>query len=148
MNKQSKCKKCENIQDYDFLICQTCGEEMPEDSFEVNDEIKNEITMNTSGQGEKVQPPAIIKGWNWGAFFFGFIWGIFYIHSLKLLIFFIPIVGRIVGGKFGNQWAWQDTKWNNIMSFRNSQNTWAAAGIAFYSSIIIFFIFAGLVHNL
>ena len=60
--------------------------------------------------------PAEIKNkFNWGAFFLGWLWGLFnksYITLLQIPIAFIPIIGPIINiglavwfGKKGNEWA-------------------------------------------
>jgi len=55
---------------------------------------------NTSGQGTLSQLPPEIKGWNWGAFFLSWIWGLgngTYI-ALLCLIPFVNIVMIFIPG--------------------------------------------------
>ena len=46
---------------------------------------------NNSGQGKNSTLPPEIKGWNWGAFFLNWIWGIGNSTFIALLMF-VPIV--------------------------------------------------------
>jgi hypothetical protein len=87
--------------------------------------------QNTSGQGERSIVPDEIKGWNWGAFLLGWIWGVsnnVWISLLEL----IPGLGLIVWivlGIFGNEWAWKYKRWDSVESFKKTQRKWAIAGL-------------------
>ena len=69
-----------------------------------------------------------IKGWNWGAFFFNWIWGLFngvYWPLVLFIIPFIPVVGQLgtliicifLGAK-GNEWAWKAKSWSSVEEFK------------------------------
>ena len=65
---------------------------------------------NTSGEGKGALVPEELKGWNWGAFFLTWIWGIGNSTYIALLMF-IPLVNMIlpfVLGAKGNEWAWKN----------------------------------------
>jgi hypothetical protein len=100
---------------------------------------------NTSGQGSLAAIPIEITGWNWGAFFFGWLWGISNGVMISLLTL-VPYVGAImfiVLGVKGNEWAWRNRRWDSIEHFRNSQRKWgiASAVVFLLSVIMLLFIF-------
>ncbi|QNN75019.1 hypothetical protein H9L19_06440 [Weissella diestrammenae] len=76
--------------------------------------------------------PDEIKGWNWGAFAFSWLWGIAnktYLPLLTLVPIFNIVWIFVVGAK-GNEWAWQDGDTKDIATFKAIQDTWNRAGIA------------------
>lgn len=105
-------------------------------------QIKTLPRQNTSGQGSTATIPPGIKGWNWGAFFLGWIWGIG--NKVWISLFgFIPAVGffmALILGAKGNEWAWQNKKWKSIAHFKKVQSNWAWAGVAVVIIVIIFYI--------
>lgn len=78
-----------------------------------------------------------LQKWNWGAFFFGCIWGICNgIYWPLILIFtsFIPYVGWVISlcagvylGINGTKLAWEAKLWNSWDSFARIQKKWAQA---------------------
>jgi hypothetical protein len=62
--------------------------------------------VNTSGHGKAADVPPQIKRWNWGAFFFGGIWAIGSTVWIGL-VGFVPLLGNILVGVKGNEWAWR-----------------------------------------
>ena len=91
------------------------------------------LSQNTSGQGQSAVVPHELKGWNWGAFLLTWIWGISNEVWLALLALIpIPIIGlavAIVLGIKGNEWAWRSKKWDSIEHFRRTQRIWLIWGI-------------------
>ena len=93
--------------------------------------------------------PPEIKGWNWGGFLLTWIWGIgnnVWI-ALFALLGMIPWVGwivrltmRIILGIKGNEWAWQNKKWDSIEHFKRTQRTWTWWGAGLIVLQIIFVI--------
>lgn len=85
--------------------------------------------------------PKEVKGWNWGAFSFNWIWGIGNKTYLPL-ISLIPLVGFIwnfIVGCKGNEWAWQKGDYDDVTTFKKVQETWNRAGlINFIVSMIVF----------
>lgn len=70
--------------------------------------------------------PAELKGWNWGAFIFTWIWGIVNRVWLSFLVF-IPVVNIVmifILGAKGNEWAWKSRKWDSIEHFKKHQKAW------------------------
>jgi|GEM_PF-1343538 MFS family permease len=106
-----------------------------------------------SGKGDTSVVPPEIKGWNWGAAFLSFYWGLYYRVWIMFLIF-VPVIGGIwwiVLGIMGNQWAWQHNKWQSVEHFKRSQKKWVpwaitmlilgilATGLYFYFVMSVFF---------
>ncbi len=81
--------------------------------------------------------PNEIKGWNWGAFFFNWIWGAcngVYWPLVLIVVNFIPYVGVLISlgccialGINGNEWAWKAKSWSSIGEFKRVQHKWAVA---------------------
>lgn len=73
--------------------------------------------------------PEQIKGWNWGAFAFNWIWGIRFRTYRALLVFvpFVNIIMPFVLGFKGNEWAWKHNHWHSVEEFKNSQRKWSIA---------------------
>lgn len=91
--------------------------------------------------------PDEVKGWNWGAFMFSYIWGIAnktYLPLLVLIPFFNIVWVFIVGFK-GNGWAWQKGDYKDVETFKAVQSTWNRAGIVqFILTIAIFVLYFAL----
>lgn len=109
-----KCPNCKEEMEYRQVKCHNCG-----------------YILNTSGMGEAATLPPELRGWSWGAFFLGIIWGIFNNSYLTLLLFipFLNFIWWFVCGAKGNEWAWKNKKWNDINHFKRVQKKWALAGI-------------------
>ncbi len=85
---------------------------------------------NTSGRGKLSSIPAEIKGWNWGAFWLTWIWGIGN-SAYRTFLVFIPILNFVmpfVCGAKGNVWAWSNRRWESVEQFKKTQRKWAIAG--------------------
>lgn len=82
-----------------------------------------------------------IKGWNWGAFAYNWMWGIGNKTYLPLLCL-IPVfnlVWMFVCGAKGNEWAWRDGDYKDVETFKAVQRTWNCAGfVQFIVAIVIF----------
>jgi hypothetical protein len=97
--------------------------------------------------------PAEIKGWNWGAFFLNWIWGIgnrVWLALLTLVLAFIPVVGTlgvivmmVVLGLKGSEWAWKSRSWESVEQFKKVQKTWAIWGLIIFILSLLLMIFAG-----
>ncbi|RPI06274.1 MAG: ribonuclease G [Ignavibacteriae bacterium] len=86
---------------------------------------------NTSGQGDSAEVPREILNWNWGAFFLNWVWGI---RNKTYIAFYcmVPVIGfvmMIVLGLKGNEWAWQNKRWESIEQFQHEQKIWSKCGI-------------------
>ncbi len=72
-----------------------------------------------------------IKGWNWGAFLLGWIWGLGnknYIALLGLIPGVNLVMAFILGAK-GNQWAWKNRSWESMEQFKQVQKIWSTFGV-------------------
>ncbi|MFQ3549209.1 MAG: ribonuclease G [Armatimonadota bacterium] len=85
--------------------------------------------------------PDEIKKWNWGAFFFTWIWAIshnVYIGLIALLFPFNFLMAIILGLR-GNEWAWKNRKFESITHFQKVQKKWALWGFIFFLTQIILY---------
>lgn len=104
------------------------------------------LFVNNSGQGPNVTvPEEVADKFNWGAFLLSWIWGLgnkTYITLVMLatvVLAFIPIVNFVSGmvqlglaiwfGIKGNEWAWQNKKFESVEAFHAYQKKWVVAGI-------------------
>lgn len=110
-------------------------------------EYDDEFTPRESAQpdeamAEEDELPEEIGRWNWGAFFFNWIWGIFN-RTYIALAMFIPVVNLFmpfVLGFMGNKWAWRNKEWEDVDHFLRVQRRWSVAGV----TLFLMLIFAGL----
>lgn len=82
--------------------------------------------------------PDEIRGWNWGAFFLNWIWGLGNKTYIALAMF-IPGVNLLVPfllGFMGNKWAWRNGEWEDVDDFLASQRRWAVAGTTVFLLMI------------
>lgn len=117
---------------------------------------------NTSGMGKEFIIPREIMGFNWGAFLISLPWSIFNkawiglgIVGVSIVLFCIladlvpntdimlilPYLLSLVIGFKGNEWAWQNRKWQSIDQFRRVQKIWSWWGIGFGIMVLLFFTF-------
>jgi len=85
---------------------------------------------NTSGQGSEAAVPAEIQGWSWGGFLLHWIWAA--VHKAWLgfaLSLFLGIVGMVLCGIKGNEWAWQNNRYESVEQFRKIQGKWSKWGV-------------------
>lgn len=100
---------------------------------------------NTSGQGATAVVPEEIKGWSWAGFLMHWIWSIGMNTWIGLLALFGPItlIMMIVLGVKGNEWAWQNRKWESVDQFKKVQSIWTKWGIALLIVYVIMMILWG-----
>jgi ABC-type Fe3+ transport system permease subunit len=84
-----------------------------------------------SGMGKQSTIPPEIQGWNWGAFFLNWIWGIGNSTYIAFLMFvpFVNLIMMFVLGAKGNEWAWQNRAWRDVDHFKTTQKRWRNAGL-------------------
>lgn len=130
--------------------------------------IYNEMqsSIYSARKSSSVQAEGEISKWNWGAFYFGWIWGVFnkvYISLLQLLISALSFAVTIIGlgiispflglinigisiwlGVKGSRMAWDNGAYRNLEHFRSSRHNWnVAAAICF--GVCVFIIVISLV---
>jgi hypothetical protein len=104
--------------------------------------------VNNSGQGVGTPVPAEIQGWSWSAFLMGWIWCIAHNSWLGFGVSLGAWVlqGLIVHGRIplglaaaifcgakGNEWAWQNRRWESLQQFRDTQRVWVVWGIVLWA---------------
>jgi len=125
-----KCKKCGVEIPAGSKYCPNCGLTLEHSEGAVSES----EGQNTSGTGRLAILPAELKGWNWGAFWLGWIWGIrnrTWIAFLEFIPYFGLVWTFILGAK-GNKWAWQNQKWDSIEQYKASQRRWAMWGLIIF----------------
>ena len=165
----------------DILVTEeSMSEWLPAGRFDFDDMVMKELgasinedcTINRSGYGTPTpssitsvapQPqlentptyadeiPSEIKGWNWGAFFFSWIWGVCngvywsLLLILGSLISYIDVIlgaliswgGCIVLGINGNKWAWKAKSWSSIAEFKRVQHEWTIAALWVFGILVL-----------
>ena len=97
---------------------------------------------NLSGHGEFAEINEAILGWNWGAFWLTWIWGIGN-RSYIALLSFIPVLNLIMPfylGLNGNKLAWSNKYWYSVEDFKHTQKKWAKWGWLFAVVLLLIFI--------
>jgi hypothetical protein len=83
---------------------------------------------NTSGQGGAVPAEVMGMGFNWGAFWLTWIWGIAHGVWNSFLVLVLNIIWSIVLGVKGNEWAWRSRRFDSVEQFRQTQAVWSKWG--------------------
>ena len=106
----------------------------------------NQEQKYVSGLGKDSVVPPEIKGWNWGAFFLNWIWGIGNSTYIAFLMF-VPLVNIVmffVLGAKGNEWAWRNRTWRDVEHFKQTQRKWRNAGLILLFIVVpLFFTLIG-----
>lgn len=78
--------------------------------------------------------PAELNKWNWGAFWLVWIWAIGNKTWIGLLGLISPIslIMAIILGIKGNEWAWQNRKFESIDQFKKVQKAWSLWGLGLF----------------
>lgn len=98
----------------------------------------NDVGTISIEEFENIDVKKEISRWNWGAFFFTWMWGIFN-RSYWTLLAIIPGFGLIwtfVCGLNGNEWTWKNKKWESAEQFHSVQKKWAL-----YTTIYVVVVF-------
>ena len=119
------CRKCGKELLSDSRFCDKCGTEVGATSTEPAVAGEQEVR-------EDILPEEFRK-WNWGAFTFTFIWGLFN-RTYSAFWVFVPVVGIVMAfvlGAKGNEWAWKNKHWEDLEHFDKVQGRWAEAALYF-----------------
>ncbi len=105
------------------------------------------MAENTSGTGGPV--PEEIKGWNWGAFWLNWIWGIGNSVWIAFVVLVLGLIWQIYLGVKGNELAWQNRKFESVQQFKDTQAAWSKWGwiifiISFVGGLLIALLAGGL----
>jgi hypothetical protein len=107
---------------------------------------------NTSGMKSAVPPEIATQGWNWGAFYFSWIWslahglpliGVLILLSvlftcwIPLLNLVVPLTWMIYLGVQGNTLAWQNRRFDGVDHFFTVQRIWAKFALGFFVAKIV-----------
>lgn len=87
--------------------------------------------VNTSGQSQGAAVPQEIQGWNWGAFWLSWIWGVGNSVTIALLALIVPFFSIYLGLK-GSELAWQNKQWESVEHFQRVQKQWATWGLGLF----------------
>lgn len=87
-----------------------------------------------------VEDETPIKGWNWGAFMFNWVWGIGNGTYWPLLTFvpFLSIIWPFVCAIKGNEWAYMSGQFKSVSEFNAVQKSWNKAGLVSFAVSAIF----------
>ncbi|MBP5093330.1 MAG: zinc ribbon domain-containing protein [Abditibacteriota bacterium] len=125
------CKFCGKEIAPGSAVCEHCGAKLVE-------------AVNTSGTGNAAVVPEEIKGLNWSAFWFGWIWGLCHNVYVSLLVVITGAIGFIAPkesgfGGFsgvvglvmsiflltkGNELAWRGRRFESVEEFKAVQAAW------------------------
>lgn len=133
------CGKCGNKLSAEAQFCDNCGTATSGQSQPV--ETTNGLTEKGTSSASSPKGGSIpweIRGWNWGAFGWTWIWGLGNDTYIALLAL-IPIVNLVmifVLGAKGNEWAWRNGHWDSIEHFKAVQRRWTVAWLIFLAIIV------------
>ena len=143
------CTHCGTVNDTEAQLCNHCGNPLSKkkqsDQSGVNPNgltSSHSIIQNDSGRGKMASLPPQLYGWNWGAFFLSWIWGIGNNTTIAFLTW-IPIANLVMIfmlGARGNEWAWQNKQWNSIEHFKKVQKLWAIWGFILFVLGMLFLV--------
>jgi len=92
---------------------------------------------NNSGTGGDPPPEVMNMGFNWGAFFLHWIWGVAHGVWNSFLVIILGIIWQIVLGVKGNEWAWRNRKFESVEQFKQTQAVWSKWGIIVFVVVFV-----------
>lgn len=161
-----KCPFCDAPVEDGSVYCYNCGAEVgtgstdsevivaPPDIGETSDSASHGMggsllgsfpgqrgaAVATFPSGNPVADLEQVKGWNWGAFVFSWIWA--FSHNLgsvaviSLIASFLNmgLFASIFLGIAGNEYAWKSRRFSSVEEFKDTQKKWTTAAL-----IVLFF---------
>jgi hypothetical protein len=109
----------------------------------------NTAPTDVSNSTENSELPEELKGWNWGGFFFTWLWSINHKTWIGLISLISPInlIMMFVLGAKGNEWAWKNRKFESVEQFKAVQKAWTMWGIIFLAiSLLLGVVFGGAIY--
>lgn len=103
-------------------------------SSQSTDNVDQVLLAGTSSLKTQNGPfPNELDHWNWGGFFLSWIWGIGMGNAIAIVLgLFTSIIGSIIIGAKGNEWAWSSRKFESIEQFKLVQKAWAKVGVIIF----------------
>jgi len=124
----------------------------------------NRPSESLGNRSSSIQIERELSRWNWGAFYFGWIWGVFnkvYVSLVQLVISILSFAVTVMGmgiiapifwlinigisiwlGVKGSKMAWDNGAFRNLEHFRSSRHNWnVAAAIVFAVGVLLLIIF-------
>jgi hypothetical protein len=140
-----------------WSTCRSCGDILPGREGQIDEAEASASSVIPTGPpsadigAASLPMPIEARGWNWGAFFLTWIWGVGNQVYLALLVFLpgvaavfledsllalIPLLVElafmVVLGVKGSEWAWRHRAWQSVEHFRRTQRKWAWAGLVWF----------------
>lgn len=81
--------------------------------------------------------------WNWGGFFFHWIFSVCHKVYWPLIALVFPIavpVIMIIAAMNGNKWAWNSRRWESLEECKRVQLQWRNWGLGIYTGLFVFFL--------
>ncbi|MFH0920501.1 MAG: zinc ribbon domain-containing protein [Fibrobacterota bacterium] len=129
------CPQCGASNLNDARFCGTCGAAVTAGPITR----ETEVFTNTSGRPcSDAELPAEAKKLSWGAFWFGWIWGLFNGTYIALLTLLLPFIFNVILLIKGRQWAWENKKWDSAADFERVQRLWGIWGWILTLAAIVF----------
>ena len=129
------CSHCGFKNENDAKFCQSCGKPLSQEQTQQSTTRQNfdpNLNIeNNSGQGKSAMLPPQLYGWIWGIGNNTFI-------ALLCLLPLVNIVMIFVLGAKGNEWAWQNKRWENVQHFKRVQRLWTIWGVILFAAGILF----------
>lgn len=127
---------------------------------ERSSDYRKPTAMSSESRSTSAQAERELEKWNWGAFYFGWIWGVFnkvYISLVQLVASVLSLAVTAMGmgiispifgfvnlgisiwlGVKGSRMAWDNGAYRNLEHFRTSNHNWnVAAAICFGVTILL-----------
>jgi len=132
------CRACGNHVSSFAAACPRCGHPIASISNRPQS-FEPVAVVNDSGTGPSAVLPVELRGFNWGACLIGVIWGLFHNSWIAVLavVPYVGVVASLISGYKGNEWAWQNRKWESIEQFKRVQAQWAIAGFIVTALMIV-----------
>ncbi len=73
-------------------------------------------------------PEEVKTGFNWGAFWLHWIWGIGNNVWISFVVLVLPLIWNIYLGVKGNELAWVHREWESVEQFKETQAIWSKWG--------------------
>lgn len=125
------CTKCGKALPIEARFCGACGQLVEINSeTELTETVDSLFEEATKGESVQERVEKAFRTWNWGAFMFTPLWGIFNKTWVALLAL-LPLANFVVPfvcAKKGARWAYDNRKWSNDEAYLKSNEKWNEFG--------------------